>query len=66
MTGWIVGYDPNNAYKASIGKSIDGAMTGTVQANSDEPLYSIDFADAMIGWVVGQSGVILKTCDGGG
>lgn len=69
-TGWVAGniYVSNTSYPACIEKTIDGGATW-VQENTGghvEGLYSVAFADANTGIVVGDNGLILRTVNGGG
>jgi len=46
---------------------VSAAETWTAQTSGTTVnLYDVDFVDSNIGWVVGGSGTILKTTDGGG
>ncbi len=58
--GWCVG-------SGKIIKTIDRGTSWTVQHNSSMwSLNDIDFADSTDGYVVGNQGTIIRTCNGGG
>jgi photosystem II stability/assembly factor-like uncharacterized protein len=57
-TGFIVG-------NSKILYTTDGGLKWTVQSYRDVATGSINFADEQIGCIVGSSGTILRTIDGG-
>jgi photosystem II stability/assembly factor-like uncharacterized protein len=58
-TGWTVGYE-------RIYKSFDGGLTWHIQLELvGEAPIGVSFLDALTGTVVGRSGLLLRTTDGG-
>jgi photosystem II stability/assembly factor-like uncharacterized protein len=55
--GWAVG--------KKINHTSDGGATWTVQTTPHIGFNGVAFADASVGWVAGDGGVILKTVTGG-
>jgi len=77
LLGWnYVVYDPNYAFGIIL-KTSDGGKTwelitnvSTTKPSAGEAhfygwLFDVSFSDVLTGWAVGESGMILKTIDGG-
>lgn len=58
-TGWAVGSD------GDIYRTLNGISWQKVPSPTTENLKSVDFIDANKGWIVGASGTILYTSNGG-
>jgi len=64
-TGWAIG---NNAVHGIIIHTIDGWLDWTDQTDTTlttAKFYDVSFVDELNGWIVGASGTILHTSDGG-
>ncbi|MFH0734385.1 MAG: YCF48-related protein [bacterium] len=67
QNGWVVGYIANingADYSGIILKTTDGGDTWTNQIFG-VVLYSVNFATAQKGWLVGAAGTLLYSSDGG-
>ncbi|MDD4990946.1 MAG: leucine-rich repeat protein [Paludibacter sp.] len=64
--GWLIG--ANHVTEGgvnSIFHTIDGGLSWTLQAENVGDANAIFFSDLSHGWVVGKSGLVLKTTNGG-
>jgi photosystem II stability/assembly factor-like uncharacterized protein len=61
-TGWVCGRGTSTA---NVWYTVDGGITWDVSANIFGVFKSIHFINSKNGWVVGYSGNIYKTSDGG-
>ena len=63
-TGWAVGGYGNP--EQVIAGTTNGGTDWTIQMSGNSPrLYDVYFINSMTGWAVGDSGLILKTTNGG-
>jgi len=65
-TGYIVGGIPSGLCKWTVLRTVNGGISWSVLSDySGGILKDISFADAIVGYAVGDSATVLKTTDGG-
>ena len=65
-TGYIAGYQTNPSTEGQIFKTEDGGINWNLFNAGTESIFSIFFPNIDTGYVVGETGTIQKTTNGGG
>ncbi len=64
VNGWIVGVD-SDFWQGLVYRTTNGGLYWSTQIIGDKQLISVHFINQFTGWIVGESGTLLKTTNSG-
>ena len=63
--GWIVGLDQDLGHFRTVYHTVDGGLSWTLAFTPNSYCFSVDFTDALHGWIATIGSLYFRTVDGG-